>query len=50
MDNTVAARRVPAHSMPILKQTVAGAVALKSKRGEAAQIASTLLSQFNQSR
>jgi hypothetical protein len=43
MDNTVAARRNPAHSMPILKQVGTGAVALKGKRGEAAEVASTLL-------
>jgi hypothetical protein len=43
MDNTVAARRNPAHSMPILKQVVAGAIALKSKRGEAGDIAPRLL-------
>jgi hypothetical protein len=50
MDNTVAARRDPAHSMPILKQAVTGAVVLKSKRSEARQIASALLSLLNQSR
>lgn len=50
MDNTVAARRNPAHSMPILKQAVAGVITLKSKRGEAAEIISTLLAQLNQSR
>lgn len=50
MDNTVAARRDPAYSMPILKQAVAGVVALKGKRGEAAEVASTLLSPLNQSR
>ncbi len=43
MDNTVAARREPAHSMPILKQTVANAIALKSKRGEAGDVARRLL-------
>ncbi|NJN92750.1 MAG: hypothetical protein HC875_01005 [Anaerolineales bacterium] len=50
MDNTVAARRDPAHSMPILKQAVSGAITLKSKRGEAGEVASTLLSHFSQSR
>ncbi len=50
MDNTVAARRNPAHSMPILKQAVSGAITLKSKRGEAGEVASTLLSHFSQSR
>lgn len=44
MDNTVAARRDPAHSMPILKQAVAGVVALKSKRGETSVIVPALLS------
>lgn len=43
MDNTVAARRNPAHSMPILKQAVTGTVALKSKRGEAGEVAPLLL-------
>lgn len=43
MDNTVAARRNPAHSMPILKQAVTGAVDLKSKRGEAGEVAPLLL-------
>jgi hypothetical protein len=46
MDNTVAAQRDPAHSMPILKQTVSAAVALKSKRGEAGDVAPRLLSWF----
>jgi len=50
MDNTVAARRNPAHSMPILKQAVTGVITLKSKRGEAAEVVSTLLSQLNQPR
>lgn len=44
MDNTVAARRDPAHSMPILKRAVTNAHALKSKRGEAGEIAPLLLS------
>ncbi len=43
MDNTVAARRNPAHSMPILKQAVTRAVTLKSKRSEARDIAPRLL-------
>jgi hypothetical protein len=50
MDNTVAARRDPAYSMPILKQAVTDVVALKSKRGEAAAVASMLLSHLSQSR
>jgi hypothetical protein len=43
MDNTVAVRRNPAHSMPILKQAVTGATTLKSKRGEAGEVAPLLL-------
>ncbi len=43
MDNAVAARCNLAHSMPILKQAVTGAVALKSKRGEAGEVAPLLL-------
>jgi hypothetical protein len=46
MDNTVAARREPAYSMPILKQAVAGAVTIKSKRGEAKKIAPVLLARL----
>ncbi len=49
MDNTVAARRNPAHSMPILKQAVTAATALKSKRGEANKVASRLLSRLEKS-
>ncbi len=49
MDNTVAARRNPAHSMPILKQAVTGAITLKSKRGEAGKVASRLLSRLDKS-
>jgi hypothetical protein len=43
MDNTVAARRDPAHSMPILRQAVTGAVALNSKRGEVGKMVGDLL-------
>lgn len=43
MDNTVAARRDPAHSMPILKQAVSGAIALKSKRGEVGAVVEDML-------
>jgi hypothetical protein len=43
MDNTVAARRGPEISMPILKQVVTRATAIKSKRGEAGQVAASLL-------
>jgi hypothetical protein len=49
MDNTVAARREPAHSMPILKQTVSGAITLKSKRGEAGDVAPILLARLEKS-
>jgi hypothetical protein len=49
MDNTVAARRSPAYSMPILKQAVAGAITLKSKRGEAAEVAPRLLARLEKS-
>lgn len=49
MDNTVAAQRNPAHSMPILKQAVTGAIALKSKRGEAGDVAPLLLSRLENS-
>jgi hypothetical protein len=43
MDNTVAARRNPQLSMPILKKAVANTLVLKSKRGEAAEMAEKLL-------
>jgi hypothetical protein len=43
MDNTVAARRGPEVSMPILKQVVTTAKIVKSKRGEAAEIVAPLL-------
>ncbi len=46
MDNTVAARRNPAHSMPILKQAVTDAIALKSKRGEAGEVTPRLLARL----
>jgi hypothetical protein len=49
MDNTVAARRDPAHSMPILKQVAASAVALKSKRGQAEEVAPRLLARLEKS-
>jgi hypothetical protein len=44
MDNTVAARRGPEISMPILKQVVTRATTIKSKRGEASQVVAPLLS------
>jgi len=43
MDNTVAARKGPEISMPILKQVATNATAVKSKRGEADDVASVLL-------
>ena len=43
MSNTVAARRDPAHSMPILKKAVSGPIALRSKRSEAEEVADLLL-------
>jgi hypothetical protein len=49
MDNTVAARRNPAHSMPILKQVATNAITLKSKRGEAAAVAPALLTRLEKS-
>lgn len=49
MDNTVAARRNPAHSMPILKQAITAAIALKSKRGEAEEVAPRLLARLEKS-
>jgi hypothetical protein len=48
MDNTIAARRNPAHSMPILSQTVTKAIALKSKRSEAREFAPNLLTWLDQ--
>ncbi len=49
MDNTIAARRNPAHSVPILKQTVTAAVTFKSKRGEGGEVAPLLLSRLEKS-
>jgi hypothetical protein len=43
MDNTVAARRNPAYSMPILKHTLSGAAAIRGKRGEAGAIVADVL-------
>ncbi|MBN1933885.1 MAG: hypothetical protein JW934_04440 [Anaerolineae bacterium] len=43
MDNTVAARRDPAHSMLILKQVVMSAKTIQGKRGEAKRIIPALL-------
>ncbi|NUQ39152.1 MAG: hypothetical protein HUU23_15465 [Caldilineales bacterium] len=43
LDNTVAARKAPAVSLPILSQVVEGALVLKTRRGEASQVAPQLL-------
>ena len=43
MENTVAARREPQFSLPILQRVASGAEAVKSKRGEADAIARQLL-------
>jgi hypothetical protein len=43
MDNTVAARRAPEQSVPILKQVVSRATSVKSKRGEATTVVAPLL-------
>ena len=45
MRHTVAARGNPAHSMPILKQTVRGSLALAGRRGEARPLVSAILEQ-----
>ena len=49
MDNTVAARRNPAYTMPVLKQVVTRATALTSKRGKAEEVAPLLLAQLEKS-
>jgi hypothetical protein len=46
MDNTVAARRNPEFSLPVLRQVVSGATTLKSKRGEATDIVEPLLNRL----
>ncbi len=43
MDNTIAAQREPQYTMPILRQAVIGARTIQSERGEADQVAPTLL-------
>ncbi|MCO6452359.1 MAG: hypothetical protein J5I90_16390 [Caldilineales bacterium] len=43
LDNTVAARKDPKVSLPILGQTVDGVAALKTRRGEAANVAPKIL-------
>jgi hypothetical protein len=47
MANTVAAQGSPAHSMPILRQTVAHVAALKGPRGEAAAMVSACIGRLN---
>ena len=46
MDNTVAARREPCYSMPILREAVIGARVVQSKRGEAGRAARAILRQL----
>jgi hypothetical protein len=46
MDNTVAARREPGFSMPILREAVLGAMCIQSKRGDASRVASAILRQL----
>jgi hypothetical protein len=46
MDNTVAARRNPEFSLPVLGQVVSQAAAIKSKRDEAADIVEPLLARL----
>lgn len=46
MDNTVAARREPEYSMPILREAVLGARCIHSKRGEASRVARAILRQL----
>jgi hypothetical protein len=43
MENTVAARQPPQHTLPLLRQTVLRARAIRSKRGEARAIVDKLL-------
>ena len=43
MRHTVAARRNPEHSMPILKQAVSGSMAFTGVRGEAPPLVSAVL-------
>ena len=46
MDNTVAARREPSYSMPILRATILGATVVTSKRGDARAVARAILHQL----
>jgi hypothetical protein len=43
MDNTVAARREPSFTMPILRDALLGATCIQSKRGEASRVAQAIL-------
>lgn len=43
LDNTVAARKDPAISLPILRQVVGQAKGIKTRRGEASQVAQKIL-------
>jgi hypothetical protein len=47
MENTVAARQPPARTMPILRQTVLRATALRSERGEALAAARRLIASMS---
>ncbi len=46
MDNTVAARREPTFTMPILKQVAMGAKTIASKRGDAKRVVPAILQQL----
>jgi len=46
LDNTVAARRDPATSLPILQQVVSRATSIKSKRGDASAVTTPILEQL----
>lgn len=47
MDNTVAARQPPARTMPVLRETVLRATALRSWRGEAQPVARQLIASIS---
>jgi len=47
MDNTVAARREPTFSMPILKKVATAAKTVSSKRGEAKRVVPAILKELN---
>lgn len=49
MENTIAARRNPEQSLPILKQVLAGTTVIKSKRGEATDVVEPLLNLIEKS-